>query len=315
MPSLRRSPPVGIARYKALILSDPSSDPLISVHAVTSLTSPSANNRRFVVSRQGQVFSFGDGQDPSFQSYRYSNDISGGAFYGYKARGTQAVALAILDADNLGALYGSGTYDGSGVFSGPQGGISITAASNWNAGDHATRMAFKTTPVGSTVMAIVGWFMEDASFIVGATRALGTATNLLEVSSTGAVLRSAVATKFEIACTTGVQNAELRGTPIGGGSFIIRSEGGGIVFQDAGGTRWTMATTGLMTITPTGGAGAPVLTSTGGQLLTTRRTGWAAATNTKTRTTFDTTTVTLPILAAHVGALIDDLITHGLIGA
>ncbi len=46
-----------------------------------------------------------------------------------------------------------------------------------------------------------------------------------------------------------------------------------------------------------------------------RPTGWAAATNTKTRTTFDTTTVTLPVLAAHVGALLDDLLAEGLIGA
>lgn len=50
------------------------------------------------------------------------------------------------------------------------------------------------------------------------------------------------------------------------------------------------------------------------QIATARQTGWTAATNTKTRATFDTTTVTLPVLAAHVGALIDDLITHGLIG-
>lgn len=50
------------------------------------------------------------------------------------------------------------------------------------------------------------------------------------------------------------------------------------------------------------------------QVVQARQTGWTAATNTKTRTTFDTTTVTLPVLAAHVGALIDDLISHGLIG-
>jgi hypothetical protein len=49
-----------------------------------------------------------------------------------------------------------------------------------------------------------------------------------------------------------------------------------------------------------------------------RRTGWAIATGTATRTTFDTATVTLPLLAQRVKALIDDLhITagHGLIGA
>lgn len=45
-----------------------------------------------------------------------------------------------------------------------------------------------------------------------------------------------------------------------------------------------------------------------------RKTGWTAATGTPTRTTFATGSVTLPVLAEHVKALIDDLISHGLIG-
>jgi hypothetical protein len=50
------------------------------------------------------------------------------------------------------------------------------------------------------------------------------------------------------------------------------------------------------------------------QVVSTRKTGWAAATGAATRTTFDTTTVTLPQLAERVKALLDDLISHGLIG-
>ncbi|MBB4277019.1 hypothetical protein [Rhizobium mongolense] len=53
----------------------------------------------------------------------------------------------------------------------------------------------------------------------------------------------------------------------------------------------------------------------GVQVVDTRKTGWAAATGTPTRTTFATGSVTLPVLAEHVKALIDDLISHGLIGA
>jgi hypothetical protein len=53
----------------------------------------------------------------------------------------------------------------------------------------------------------------------------------------------------------------------------------------------------------------------GTQILTARKTGWTAATGTATRTSFDTATVTLPQLAQAVKALIDDLISHGLIGA
>ena len=45
-----------------------------------------------------------------------------------------------------------------------------------------------------------------------------------------------------------------------------------------------------------------------------RKTGWATATGTATRTTFDTATVTLPQLAQRLKALLDDLFSHGLIG-
>lgn len=53
----------------------------------------------------------------------------------------------------------------------------------------------------------------------------------------------------------------------------------------------------------------------GTQVIYSRQTGWTAATGTSTRTTFDTTTVTTQQLAERVKALIDDLITHGLIGS
>lgn len=53
----------------------------------------------------------------------------------------------------------------------------------------------------------------------------------------------------------------------------------------------------------------------GNKILSDRKTGWTAATGSATRSTFATGSVTLPVLAEHVKALIDDLISHGLIGA
>jgi hypothetical protein len=53
----------------------------------------------------------------------------------------------------------------------------------------------------------------------------------------------------------------------------------------------------------------------GNQVLGTRKTGWAAATGTATRSTFATGSVTLPQLAERVKALIDDFLSHGSIGA
>ena len=57
-----------------------------------------------------------------------------------------------------------------------------------------------------------------------------------------------------------------------------------------------------------------VFKKSGDQVVAARQTGWGAPTGTATRTTFDTTTVTLSQLAERVHALIDDLTTHGLIG-
>ena len=53
----------------------------------------------------------------------------------------------------------------------------------------------------------------------------------------------------------------------------------------------------------------------GTQVVSNRRTGWAAPTGTATRTAFATSTVTTAQLAERVKALIDDLTTHGLIGS
>lgn len=62
--------------------------------------------------------------------------------------------------------------------------------------------------------------------------------------------------------------------------------------------------------------GVSELRDSGGlKVISARRTGWSAATGGATRTTFDTTTVTLPVLAEHVKALVDDFIAHGAIGA
>jgi len=62
-------------------------------------------------------------------------------------------------------------------------------------------------------------------------------------------------------------------------------------------------------------AGTAALFMNSTQVISGRRTGWAAPTGTATRTTFATGSVTLPQLAERVKALIDDLTTHGLIGA
>lgn len=51
------------------------------------------------------------------------------------------------------------------------------------------------------------------------------------------------------------------------------------------------------------------------RVLNARKTGWSAATGTATRTSFNTATATVVQVAERLKALIDDAISHGLIGA
>ena len=75
--------------------------------------------------------------------------------------------------------------------------------------------------------------------------------------------------------------------------------------------RLTLNNTGVLNL-PTAGS---VLQVASTQVVTARRTGWGAPTGTATRTAFATGSVTTAQLAERVKALIDDLTTHGLIGA
>lgn len=129
-----------------------------------------------------------------------------------------------------------------------------------------------------------------------------------------------------------------------GASISARSEAGGveghvpmaIVFRvrpvGAGPTAFvdglTIASDGKVRINNTTGteqfsvAGNAELTQSGNTfkingnpVVGARKTGWAAASGTATRTAFDTSTVTASQLAERVKALIDDLVSHGLIGA
>jgi len=85
-----------------------------------------------------------------------------------------------------------------------------------------------------------------------------------------------------------------------GSRIALQNQGSDVVSIDAAGANL---------------ASGKVLKVSGTQVVASRRTGWGAATGTATRTTFATGSVTLPQLAEHVKALIDDLIAHGLIGS
>jgi hypothetical protein len=117
----------------------------------------------------------------------------------------------------------------------------------------------------------------------------------------------------------------------GAGNFQLRYDRNGGIFAFLGGTTGSQTermridvngSLGIGTNSPTyrldvsGDSNTSGVFRVGGtQVMTSRRTGWAAPTGTATRTTFATSTVTTAQLAERVKALIDDLTTHGLIGS
>lgn len=122
----------------------------------------------------------------------------------------------------------------------------------------------------------------------------------LRVAGSSATARAAVGSAAAIAYfsahTTGSDSTTLS----------LRTALSGVM-----GDRFVVDASGTVNVATVGAR----LNMAGVSVLNARRTGWTAPTGTATRTTFATSTVTTAQLAERVKALIDDLITHGLIGA
>jgi hypothetical protein len=125
------------------------------------------------------------------------------------------------------------------------------------------------------------------------------------VASDGGVLSAAASVSASItSATLGAEASTVTvNTRVAGAATVEATFGGGLIVG-------TGSTRGAGTIAAQNSywVGA-------NQVVSARRTGWTAPTGTATRTTFDTATVTTAQLAERVKGLIDDLITHGLIGA
>jgi hypothetical protein len=95
----------------------------------------------------------------------------------------------------------------------------------------------------------------------------------------------------------------------------------GVICFDSAGTTVALLAAGSVLVGNGAGssvdlnASIPGVEVNGTQVLGTRKTGWAAASGVATRSTFATSSVTLPQLAEHVKALIDDFMAHGALGA
>jgi len=144
-----------------------------------------------------------------------------------------------------------------------------------------------------------------------------TRSNMVELTASGtglqALLTGTLVAGAPMIFVTGGYNERMRLLDAGlaiGATALVGSER----FRAAGGSAATSGATDVLL----GGGVLDFGTSLryrGTKVVDSRKTGWAAATGTATRSTFATGTVTTEQLAERVKALLDDLISHGLIGA
>lgn len=211
-------------------------------------------------------------------------------------------AIERLRIDGAGAVTANGAWTFNSTIAGV---TTLTATSIF--GTLSTASQTNITAVGTL-----------GSLTVTGTTTSGAFSGPLTGNVTGTILTAAQANITSLGTLTGLSlNGDVTLSAVTTKVIVGTS---GIVFRDS---------TDTVTRMVVGGAGASVDVSLnagslrintvqdrlGSQLLSDRRTGWGAPTGTATRTGFPTSTVTLPLLAERVKALIDDLTTHGVIGA
>ena len=149
-----------------------------------------------------------------------------------------------------------------------------------------------------------------SAWFAGLEAALAGKASLAGAAFTGAVSATELSLGNDLAIShggTGASSASAARAGLGLGSMATQS---GSAVSITGGTATGLANIGVIGNADVGGA----YRVDGVKVVGNRATGWGAATGAVTRATFDTATVTTAQLAQRVKALLDDLITHGLIG-
>ncbi len=237
----------------------------------------------------------------------------GGSFTNLIGRDATATNLAII-------ATASGTADGNKIFGGEFTG-GVTADVTISSSDATPIVGTSFHGVDCGVMTISADGSKTSIF--GGTQTTftdsGTETLRLSASHIGAFRAGRSNTQYVE--TTGDGSAN-RLTSVGTGKPLVISGPHDVDVGAAAGQSVSLKIDGVAELAVTaGGISMPAgntMSINGNRVVTSRQGGWSVATGTATRTTFDTTTVTLPELAQRVKALIDDLHAtagHGLIGS
>lgn len=251
---------------------------------------------------ENQVTATGSGGTTDIRGFRTRATASGTAALANVTGGISGAQVDTTSGTTTTA-YGFQAYvrqSGGGVITDGRAFTAFLQATTGSIGTaYIYEAASTSVATGGTIALVAGLHVGDVGHATAVTQAYG--IRILNTSASAAVYGLAIETTS------------------GSGKWALYSSGSA-PSAHAGKLRVgdTTAPTEVLEV-----AGA-VLVTTGNvykvgsnQVIAARKTGWATATGTATRTTFDTATVTLPELAERVKAMIDDLHAtagHGLIG-
>jgi hypothetical protein len=264
-----------------------------------SVTTPTVNN--------GCLHQRRNGVTNPLRLGTYNNTPSSQSWLAFdRSMGTIAAPLSILNGTVFGSVVGVGTYNGGEPTGhGPE--IRLLTTEDWSSTALGNAIDFYTTANATTVQLLTLRLSQGGVTIPVQLTAAG-------ITGTTAAFTGLVSSVAGAAFSGGTN-------PVSGTSVEIRHAGSGgsgaLLSYDRTGAAYKPMTYSASLHTFAQGnldISTGFLSMAGTQVLTSRRTGWAAATGTATRSTFVTGSVTLSVLAEHVKALIDDFIAHGAIG-
>ncbi len=136
-----------------------------------------------------------------------------------------------------------------------------------------------------------------------------------EIGSGGTLVRAPLASSAGGAAVNFAPGLKSVALTVAAAWFADREEGA-VAIADVEGLEAALAAKADLAGASFGGAiAAPGLAVGGNSVVGARITGWAAATGTSSRATFNTAGATASQVAQRLKALIDDLMAHGLIGS